>query len=68
MVPPHGLFPPLVENGSPESINGTKFKGGSNNLEKVVNLANQIVEQLFLANTLFIPNYNQTYREVLERY
>lgn len=57
-----------ILNVSPGVINGTKFNGESNDLVKVANLAKQILEQLFLFNTLFIPNYDEIYKDVLERY
>lgn len=57
-----------ILNVSPGSIKGTKFNGGNNDLQQTKELANQIVEQMFARNTLFIPDYETVYCGVLERY
>lgn len=57
-----------IQNVSPASIQGTKFNGGSNEPSKVGELANQIVDKMFASEELFIPQYEETYKAVLERY
>lgn len=57
-----------ILNVSPASIPDTKFNGGSNEPSKVEELAEQIVEKMFASEELFIPQYEETYKAVLERY
>lgn len=57
-----------ILNVSPASISGTKFNGGSNELSVIEELAEQIIEKLFSSEELFIPQYEETFRGVLERY
>lgn len=57
-----------ILNVSPASIPGTKFNGGSNELSKTEELANQIIEKIFAAEQLFIPQYEEIYKSVLNRY
>lgn len=57
-----------ILNVSPGSIKGTRFNGSGNDLSVTVNLAEQIVDNLFAQNPLFIPEYEQTYKGVIERY
>ncbi|WP_307307044.1 SDR family NAD(P)-dependent oxidoreductase [Neobacillus driksii] len=57
-----------ILNVSPGSIKGTKFNGGSNNIELTADLAEQIVGHVFGSDELFIPDYNEVYKGVLERY
>ncbi len=57
-----------ILNISPGSIKGTKFNGGNNDLSATMSLANQIIDQLLDSRTLFIPEYDEIYRGVIERY
>ncbi|WP_455619071.1 SDR family NAD(P)-dependent oxidoreductase [Eisenbergiella sp.] len=57
-----------ILNISPASIQGTKFNGGSNEPSRVEELAGRIVEKVFASEELFIPQYEEIYRAVLERY
>lgn len=57
-----------ILNISPGSIKGTKFYHGENNLELTSPLAKAIIQNLKLKNDLFIPQYEEIYKEVLERY
>lgn len=57
-----------ILNISPASIQGTKFNGGSNEPSRVEELAGRIVEKMFASEELFIPQYEEIYRAVLERY
>lgn len=57
-----------ILNVSPGSIKGTKFNGGNNELEIISPLADEIVEHLFRKTELFIPDYEKTFKNVIERY
>ena len=57
-----------ILNVSPGSIKGSKFNGGKNQPELMEQLAKQITEHLLKADELFIPDYEQVYKGVLERY
>ena len=52
---------------SPGSIEGTKFNGGENNLSLIEELAADIINRMFLGETLYIPKM-EIYGGVLERY
>lgn len=53
---------------SPGSIKGTRFNGGENDLTLTKGLANEILSHMFDRETLFIPQYDEIFRGVLERY
>ena len=53
---------------SPGSIAGTRFNGGENRPQLTEELAAQIVARMEGRETLFIPDYEQTYRSVIRRY
>ena len=57
-----------ILNVSPGSIKGTCFNGGENDLQQTKLLANQIIAHLGSGDTLFIPEYEETFKGVLERY
>ena len=57
-----------ILNVSPASFKGSRFYGGSNQLELLEGLAEAIVGHLLAADTLFIPQYDETFKAVLERY
>ena len=57
-----------ILNVSPGSIKGTKFNGGSNDLSLVEGLANCIVQNVIDSKELLIPDYEEVYKDVLERY
>lgn len=57
-----------ILNVSPGSIKGSRFNGGENQLNLMENLAEHIVEHLFNSDGLFIPDYEEVYKGVLERY
>lgn len=57
-----------ILNVSPGSIKGTKFNGGSNDLSQTEALAQAIIHQMELKQTLFIPQYEEVFKGVLERY
>ena len=57
-----------ILNVSPGSIKGTKFNGGDNDLSQTEALAQAIIKQMELKHTLFIPQYEEVFKGVLERY
>lgn len=57
-----------ILNVSPGSIKGTRFNGGENDLQQTQLLAGQIIAHLKAGDTLFIPEYEETFKGVLERY
>jgi short-subunit dehydrogenase len=57
-----------ILNVSPGSIKGTSFSNGKTDLSLTTPLALQIIERLDRGDDLFIPMYDEVYREVLRRY
>lgn len=53
---------------SPGLINGSGFNGEKTNLKLLSPLSNEILNNLFLRRELFIPNYHDVYKNVIERY
>lgn len=61
-------YPNRILDVSPGSIKGTRFNGGDNNLEATLPLAHKIVDRMRQQQTLFIPQYDETFASVLARY
>lgn len=57
-----------ILNVSPGSIKGTSFGDGKTDLSLTTPLALQIIERLDRGDDLFIPMYDEVFREVLRRY
>lgn len=57
-----------ILNVSPGSIKGTKFNGGENDISLLENLAQEITERMFNSEELYIPDYEKTFKGVIERY
>lgn len=57
-----------ILNISPGSIKGTAFYNGANDLSITRQLAAEILKHLWAKDDLFIPQYDEVFREVLERY
>lgn len=57
-----------VLNVSPGSIKGTRFNGGQNDLSLTEGLAAEIIQRMQARETLFIPQYEEVFKGVLERY
>ena len=53
---------------SPASFKGSRFYGGKNDLSVTGPLADEILEHLLNRETRFIPQYEETFKAVLERY
>lgn len=57
-----------VLNVSPGSLKGTSFTAGKTDLSVTSPMANAIIEHLIAKDDLFIPQYEEIFRGVLERY
>ncbi|EFI70860.1 MULTISPECIES: SDR family NAD(P)-dependent oxidoreductase [Segatella] len=57
-----------ILNVSPGSIKGTSFNQGTTDLSLTAPLANEIVYHLRNKDDLFIPQYEEVFKAVLERY
>lgn len=57
-----------ILNVSPGSIKGTKFNGGENDLSILENLSQEITKRMFNSEELYIPDYETTFKGVIERY
>lgn len=57
-----------ILNVSPGFIRGTSFNGEKTDLNVVIPLAKEIITRLENKDDLFIPQYEEIFKEVLERY
>lgn len=57
-----------ILNVSPISIKGTRFNGGKNDIGALGDLANDIVKHLFDSDTMYIPQYNEVVKSIIDRY
>ena len=57
-----------ILNVSPGSIKGTKFSNSQTNLTLLLSLADEIIQHLEEKRDLLIPQYEEIFKEVLERY
>jgi cytidyltransferase-like protein len=57
-----------ILNVCPGVLQGTSFYGGATNLSSLECLAHIILEKLKKRDTLFIPQYDEVYRTVIDRY
>lgn len=53
---------------SPGKINGTSFYGGETQLNVLDKLSCEILKLMYNRNTLFIPDFEEIYSDVLKRY
>lgn len=53
---------------SPGSLKGTAFNGGENNLSLVDDVASEIIEKMYAQETIYIPQYEEIYKGIIERY
>ena len=58
----------VILNVSPGTIKGTSFYGKENDLEALHNLSCEIIQHLEAKDDVFIPKYEEVFKEVLERY
>lgn len=57
-----------ILNVSPGSLRGTSFNAGKTDLNITAPMAKAIIEHLEAKDDLFIPKYDEVFKEVLERY
>ena len=57
-----------ILNVSPGSLKGTSFTAGKTDLSVTAPMANAIIEHLKAKDDLFIPQYEEIFKGVLERY
>lgn len=57
-----------ILNVSPGSLKGTAFDGGKTDLSLLSSFANELVERMMKKEDLWIPKYDEVYRNVLARY
>ena len=57
-----------ILNVSPGSIKGTSFNQGKTDLNITASLASEIIEHVEKKDDLFIPKYEEVFKEVLARY
>lgn len=57
-----------ILNISPGSIKGTAFYNGANDLSVTRQLGSEILSHLWAKDDLFIPQYDEIFKNVLERY
>lgn len=57
-----------ILNVSPGSLKGTSFTAGKTDLSVTAPIANEIVKHLEAKDDLFIPQYDEVFKDVLERY
>jgi short-subunit dehydrogenase len=57
-----------VLNVSPGSLKGTSFNAGKTNLDITAPMSNAIIEHLESKDDLFIPQYEEVFKNVLQRY
>lgn len=57
-----------ILNVSPGSIKGTRFNGGNNDLSLTKQLAQDIIKQMCARATIYIPEYEETFKGVIDRY
>ena len=57
-----------ILNVSPGSLKGTSFTADKTDLRITAPIANDIIECLEVKNDLFIPQYDEVFKNVLERY
>lgn len=53
---------------SPGSIKGTNFNGTGNDITLIKEIAETILEKMFNQETVYIPQYDEIYKGVIERY
>ena len=58
----------VIMNVSPGTIKGSAFYGKENNLEILQDLTCDIIRHLEAKDDLFIPRYEEVFKEVLQRY
>lgn len=57
-----------ILNVSPGSIKGTSFNHGKTDILQITPLAQEIIDKLFKHEDLYIPKYEEIFKDVLNRY
>lgn len=57
-----------ILNVSPGSLKGTSFNGGKTDVGQLQPFAEELIERMMRKEDLFIPQYEEIYKEVLARY
>lgn len=57
-----------ILNVSPGSLKGTSFSQGKTDLSLLTSISQSVIEELEKKNDLFIPQYDEVYKQVLARY
>ena len=57
-----------ILNVSPASFKGSRFYGGNNQIELLKDFAEEIVSYLLSSCELLIPQYEETFKKILENY
>lgn len=63
-----GNSPNCILNVSPGSLRGTSFTASKTDLNVTAPMANAIIEHLEAKDDLFIPQFDEVFKNVLERY
>lgn len=63
-----GGSPNCILNVSPGSLKGTRFNNGQNDLTQTIPFAKELLKRMFERQDLYIPQYEEIYKQVLERY
>lgn len=64
----HDGYKNRILDVSPGSLKGTNFNGRGNDLGQVAQVAEDIINRMYARDTQYIPQYEEIYRGVLERY
>lgn len=57
-----------ILNVSPASFKGSRFYGGQNKVNLLEGLAADIVDHMFKRDTIYIPDYEEVFKDILEYY
>lgn len=57
-----------ILNVSPGSLKGTSFNGGKSDVAQILPFAESFINHMLNKNDLFIPQYEEVFKNVLERY
>ncbi len=64
----HDGYENRILDVSPGALKGTNFNGNGNDLSLVSPVAEEIIRRMYAREMLYIPQYNEVYKNVLERY
>lgn len=53
---------------SPGSLQGTSFNGGKTDVSQILPLAEEIIRHMYNRDILFIPKYEEIFKDVIDRY